>query len=408
MEKHFILLGGHRLAKGTYNVLSSLGYKVIVIDWNENPGTKGDIHHRIDVKDTKAVLKCLKKENYNVCGAITFIDLAVPTLIEIHKTYGLCHLPDDFNKVLTKSRMTDTWQKAGLLNRFSGKFDKETDLNLIKNINSKYSVIIKPNVCSSSRGITIIDKGSSIPTIKDAFDKAQQKSYDNNVVVEEFIEGREFTVEMLGDNFGNVSVYAISVKYHSSNAGKNKVAVKLHYNSKAYPDSTFDKIAEYGKKCYKSLGLKNSFGHLEIILKKDETLSPVEIGARSSGYIASHLVSASSGRNFIKDYIEIINGGKISGKDYINGNYSSMWFGYDIPSGKTSKKYSDLSKFLDKNIEIMAYNRDGIKADTYYPGISDDDGRDSHGFEMLKGKRSILTIENIKKAETAFLKDFLL
>ena len=89
-------------------------------------------------------------------------------------------------------------------------------------------------------------------------------------------------------------MYAISVKYHSKNALNNRVATKLRWNSNVYSNEIYEKIADIGKRCYKSIGLKNSFGHLEIIMREDGSFSPVEIGARSSGYICSHLVSAAA------------------------------------------------------------------------------------------------------------------
>ena len=137
-------------------------------------------------------------------------------------------------------------------------------------------------------------------------EKAKNESFDKKVIVEEFVEGREFTCDMLGDADGNVSVYAISVKYHTVNTCNNKIAIKLHYNSDYYPNEVYRKIAETGKKCYKTLGFKSSLGHLEILMKEDGTLSPVEIGARSSGYITNPLVSLASGHDYFGDYLNVI------------------------------------------------------------------------------------------------------
>lgn len=359
---------------------------------------------KIDVKDTESVIKALRKNNYKVDGAITCIDLAVPTVNAINCTYGLLSMPDGFNVVLTKSQMRESWEAAGIFNRFS-KSLLDTSLEEVCSYNKDHMIIIKPDVAASSRGITIIDKNSSRNIIEEAIRKVCDYSFDHNCLIEEFVEGQEFTVDMLGDNYGNVCVYGISVKYHSNNAINNRVAVKLHWNSNAYTDDIYKKIAERGKECYRAIGLKNAFGHLEMIMKPDGSFTPVEIGARSSGFIASHLVSAASDKDYLYDYIRMLHGENIGAEDHINGKNSAMWFGYDIPVNLTCEKLSNLSEFLPKEIEVMYFNRDGLVLGRKYGAIIDDNGRDNAGYEMLRGPKDILTIDLITNLEAAFLKD---
>lgn len=404
MDKVFVILGGNMLLRGINDKLKSFGYYVVVIDWNESPAVKGDEHIRLDVKDSVACVAVLKERNYIVDGAISCIDLAVPTVNAINKAYGLKTMPESFMTVLSKIEMRTSWEKAGLFNRIS-KSGNYISLDEIVDLNTKYKIIIKPDVAASSRGITIIDKNSDISLIREAVNKAKAISFDNNFLVEEFVTGQEFTVDMLGDET-NVSVYGISVKYHSANANRNRVAVKLHWNSNVYSDDIYNKIAAVGKQCYKAIGLKNSFGHLEVIMKEDGTFTPVEIGARSSGFIASHLVSAASEKDYLWDYIQMLHGHNIENKDHINGQMSSMWFGYDIPAGTICSNLTNLTEFLDSSIEVMYSNRDGLILGHHYSSIIDDNGRDKAGYEMLKGPKDRLTIDSILKSEKEFINKF--
>ena len=68
MEKYFVILGGNMLLQGVHDKLKEFGYKVIVVDWNEKPGFKGDLHLQIDVKDSDRVIEALKKTNYKIDG----------------------------------------------------------------------------------------------------------------------------------------------------------------------------------------------------------------------------------------------------------------------------------------------------------------------------------------------------
>ena len=407
MEKRpdFILLGGDRLCRGICEKLQFFGYKVLVVDWNACPAVRGDEHWQMDVKDAAGILQALEKSAYDIDGAFTCIDLAVPTVNAIHRRYHRALMPEAFDTVLTKARMRAAWQQAGIFNRYSKTYEASL-WNEIKALNSEMKLIVKPNVAASSRGITILEKCSDDELLQAAIAKAANTSFDKQCLIEEFVEGREFTVDMLGDE-ENVSVYAISVKYHSANTNHNRVAVKLHWNSNVYPDEVYERIAARAKECYRALGMKNCYGHLEIIMKADGSLSPVEIGARTSGYIGSHLVSKASHCDYIEDYLRVIHGERIPAQDHINSDSSSMWFGYDFPDGAVAKRNCCLADFLPAEVEVLAHKRDALQLGRRFAIMQDDNGRDDAGFEMLAAPKSVLTIELVEEAERHFLRHFL-
>lgn len=397
-----VILGGNILNSGIVDYCKQKGYFVVVVDWSPNAALKGNLFFCIDVKDSAAIIDSLENHGvHSILGAYSSIDLAVPSVNAINAHYGLKTMDKEaLSHALRKSVMTQIWDECGLLNRFSKVFISfEHD---IFELNVRMNLIFKPNVSSSSRGITIIPKGSSSEDIESAYYKAQEESFDKNVIIEEFIQGQEFTCEMLGDAMGNVSVYAISVKYHTQNTKKNKIAIKLHYNSSFYPDDLYERIAAFGKRCYRALGFHASFGHLELILKDDGLLSPIEIGARSSGFITNPLVSKASGKDFFGDYLSVLHGKTITGEDYINGEQSSMYFFYDMPHNTRCKKPSCLVNFLSNGIDSLYSNRNKLQTkDFVYANIANDNER--IGYEILIGNRDILTIQHVEKAEQEFI-----
>jgi hypothetical protein len=405
MNKYFAILGGNKLLKGIYDKLKSFGYTVIVVDWNECPAVSGDIHIREDVKDSETILRIFKERKYDIDGAISCIDLAAPSVSAIHRAYGLCYMPDKFNSVLSKEQMASDWKAAGIFNRVSERSDSITLEDVIF-LNHNTKIIIKPDVAASSRGITSLEVGSSRQQIIDAMNKAKEASFNHFCLIEEYVEGREFTVDMLGDDYGNVVVYGISVKYHTPFAGSNRCAVKLHWNSSVYSDDVYRIIADRGRDCYRAIGLKNSFGHLEIIMKPDGTLTPVEIGARTSGFIGSHLVSAASEKDYLHDYIDMLHGYNIGAIDHINGTRSAMWYKYNIPSGYTCINQTSLVDFLDPQINVMYSDHGGLKLGEVYGPINDDNSCDKEGYEMIQGPKELLTYDSIRKSESLFLKSF--
>jgi len=405
MKKVFAILGGNKLLKGICELLQSYGYYVVVVDWNEKPAVTGDFHIREDVKDSEKILRIFKEKGYDIDGAISCIDLAAPSVSAINKAYGLKYMPEKYNVVLSKEQMAKDWKAAGIFNRISERSDS-ISIEEIVELNKKYKIIIKPDVAASSRGITSLEKNSTIEQIENAMAIAKEASFNKLCLIEEFVVGREFTVDMLGDDYGNVVVYAISVKYHTPFAGKNRCAVKLHWNSNVYSDEVYKKIAQRGRECYKAIGLKNSFGHLEMIMKEDGTLTPVEIGARTSGFIGSHLVSAASGRDYLHDYVDMLHGVSIGSEDHINGTQSAMWYKYNIPTGYTCIKRTSMADFFDPQITVMYNDHGGLQEGETYGPIVDDNTCDREGYEMVKGPKDVLTYDNIRKSEAAFLKEF--
>ena len=400
-KKIMLLLGGNKLNYGIYNKFKKLNYLVYVIDWNKEPQIKGDRHYQIDVKDTGAIIEALKKDNVldKVAFVYTSIDLAVKSVAKINEAIGLATItPEGLKYSSSKSMMTKKWDDDGLLNRFSKKFENYDEE--IYNLNQKYKLIIKPDNSASSRGITIIAKNSSNDILQTAFNKAKDEASNNIVVVEEFVEGTEHTVEMLGDKYGNVSVYAISQKTHTKHTNNNRIAVKLHYNSE--PIELQNKIAQFAIKCYKSLNFSSSFGHLEVILKEDGTLSPVEIGARSSGFIASDLVDIASGANYMGDLIEVQNGAKIKEGLHPQTQKSSLLFFYDFPENLEIKNKSNLLEFLDNSITSRYFDRTNIEKGNIFKKIENDNAR--LGYEILEGPKDIMTKEYINEKEKEMIK----
>lgn len=408
MDKYFILLGCNKLLRGQVCHLRELGYKVIVVAWNERPEISGDMYIRLDVKDAGAIVARLESLGLKgrVSGALSSIDLAAPTVNAINTWCGNKTMPEKFNRVLSKNEMRDAWVLAGLFNRVS-LADGEVPFGGLLAISEKMKLICKPDVAASSRGITILERGCGAYALQEAMSLARETSFNGRCLIEEFVEGEEFTVDMLGDAYGNVNCYGSSIQHHSLYARHNRVTVIHHWNSRKYDDATWNRIADFGINCYKALGLHSMFGHLEIIMKPDGSFTPVEMGARSSGFICSHTVWKASGHDYLGDYVDMLHGGMIKNGNYLNGSDSSMWFGYDIPSGSDSVALTDITKYLDPRIEVLFENHDGLRAPEHYGDYINDSDRDKFGYAILSGPRDVLTYESIEKSNRLFLDDFL-
>ena len=395
-----LLFGGNKLNAGVMARFHEWGCDVVVVDWNESPALTGELHLQLDVKTPEPIIAALKERGLlaRVKTGFTSIDVAVPSLAQVLKACGLrVNSEEGLRNCFSKSRQTALWSAAGILNRESRKYAAWDDA--IAAWNGTQKLIVKPDNAASSRGITILEKESSKIDAQAALEKALANAGDGLAVVEEFVEGTEFTVEMLGDGEGHVAVYAISKKQHTKNADRNKIAVKLHYN--AVSDELHQKIAAVGMQCYKTLGFCNSLGHLEVLLKEDGTISPVEIGARSSGFIASDLVDVASGRSFLRDLYEVQQGGTVPDGLRPQSDKSSMYFFYDIPGGTTITHACSLLDFCDKTIISHASDTAGLTEGRHIENIDNDNAR--LGMEVLEGPKVLMTEAYIATAEQRML-----
>lgn len=405
MGNSILLLGGNKLHRGFDDwKRKNCVDDIYVFDWNEDPDYIGSGHFKADIKDTETVLSIIRQNDLgNIKFCYTSADIAVPTQIEIHEFLGLNHPTVDAVDIAARKGMsTECWKRDGILHRYSEVFCKWEDVIIPEEI---HSIIVKPNMASGSRAITIFRgvRGKRAE-IEQAFKMAKEQSYDAKVIIEEFVEGTEYTVEMLGDDYGGVAVLGISKKYYTKYVSDNRIATKLHYNPADVCFEQMKKIGEFGQECYRSIGLKNSLGHLELIVRDDGVITPLEIGARSSGFIATHCLDAINSESILKLYENVLHGHKVENGLIYDQGRSSMYFFYDICPG-SARKTLHLMQFMPNGVTSVQHDREQLYEGNQFQPLAEDAQR--VGYEVLVGARDELTIETVEKAETMFLKEFM-
>lgn len=397
--KDLVVLGGNRLHAGFALRKRELGIdRVIVVDWNAKPDFPGDVTICCDIKDAEAIWRRPEIRWERVLCVYTSADAGAQSQAQLHRRMGLMAPTDEaLGRAQVKGESTKCWKKAGILNKYSEVLDTPEAFDRYDE--KKY--IWKPNCSSGSRNITILS-GEELTeaNARKAWERAAEASADGKGIVEEFCEGTEYTVEMLGDGYGNVGVYGISQKYHTPYNTRNKIAVKLHYCPLDVSDEQQARLAAFGQSCYRALGLSCSFGHLEVIVKPDGTMVPVEMGARSSGFIASHLVDLIHEKAvYLSDYARVIRGGTVKDGITFPKTASSMYYFYDVHPGM-GRDMRSIMDFLPEGITSYAHDRTQLTNGRRFVPVRADHER--YGFEILGGKREILTIEAVERAEKAW------
>ncbi|MDF1539491.1 MAG: ATP-grasp domain-containing protein, partial [Candidatus Thorarchaeota archaeon] len=202
-------------------------------------------------------------------------DSATVTVASVAKEMGLNGLSVDAAMNATdKSRMRAVLSKRNLPNpKYISGHNLEDVTRELRELS--FPLVIKPADNSAGRGIQILYNAESIPN---AFENARKFSNNGIVVLEEFLDGVEHTVEGFV-NEGEVHIFGVSDKIKIE--PPYCVATNLIYPTNL-PRTHYDALKELNKKVVDAVGIDTGPIHAEYI-SNGGNIRIVEIAARTGG-----------------------------------------------------------------------------------------------------------------------------
>lgn len=166
------------------------------------------------------------------------------------------------------------------------------------------NAILKPSRNSGSRGIAKVEKGITKGAFVELYRRALDESRDHSVLIEQFIEGPEFSVEAIVWQ-GVPHVLAVTDKKTT----EAPYFVELGHNQPSvYPEEIQQKLKDGAIAGIKALGLSNCATHCELKVQDGEAYL-MEIGARMGGdFISTELTHLSSGIDMVAATINVVLG----------------------------------------------------------------------------------------------------
>lgn len=157
------------------------------------------------------------------------------------------------------------------------------------------NAILKPSRNSGSRGIAKVERGISKDEFIRLYDIALEESRDNSVLIEQFIEGPEFSVEIIVWE-GKVNVLTVTDKKTT----EAPHFVELGHNQPScFPEETVALIKDAAVRGVKALGVDKCACHAEVKVQ-DGRAYLMEIGARMGGdFISTVLTRLSTGIDMV-------------------------------------------------------------------------------------------------------------
>ncbi|WP_049690249.1 ATP-grasp domain-containing protein [Anaerococcus jeddahensis] len=308
--KKIMILGASILQVPAIQKAIDMGLEVIVVDMNpkalgfEIPNVKKEIISTIDID---SVLSAAKKHNIDAIITIAS-DMPIMTVAKVSEELGLVGVDlDTAIKATNKSKMREALKKSGVpVPLFFKVNNLEECLRAVKKIKEEgYRCILKPSDNSGSRGIVLLPDFDE-DTIKKSYEYSKSNSRNKTVMVEEFMEGPEVSVETISVD-GRCYIIQITDKITT---GAPYFVEMGHSQPSQLPDDIKYKIKEVAIAANKAIGIKDGPSHTEIKITNSGP-KIVEIGARLGGdNITTHLTPLSTGVDMVENCIRISLGEK--------------------------------------------------------------------------------------------------
>jgi len=295
--KKILILGASELQIPLIEKCCNYGLFTIVLDRDSNaPGAQSaDLFLPISTVDLEAIYNLVQEEN--ISAIITTSEFPVQIVSKVALLCGLISASLRVaelctNKYLQRAFLADTGFKVP---RFK----------LIENIQecidfSERPFVLKPVDSSGSRGVKLI---SSINDISWWYGQSKLFSSSGLLIAEEFIGGREFSVETLSQH-GITYIIAITEK-RLFGGSREYFVESCHVLPAELSAEEYKCIEKAVNDVTKRMGFDNCGGHIELKLI-DNDVYFVEIACRLGGdFISSDLVPLATGVDMMKNLIKI-------------------------------------------------------------------------------------------------------
>ena len=247
-----------------------------------------------------------------------------------------------------------------------------------------FPCIIKPTDNAGSHGVA---KVNCIQELLDNYEYAHSCSRHGKVIVEEYLDGPEVSVEVMVVD-GDVNILQITDKITTEAPHFVEMG---HTQPSQLSQEIRDAISRVTVAACKAVGIDKGPAHVEMKVTERGPVM-IELGARMGGdNITTHLVPLSSGIDMVKATIKVALGEKPDIKPTLSCGSAIRYF--DVPFG------------MIKAVEDMEVVKQipGVKQVTFTKGIGDVSSpihcsNDRVGFVIAQGKSAAEAVATCEKA----------
>ncbi|HFX3816263.1 TPA: acetyl-CoA carboxylase biotin carboxylase subunit family protein, partial [Enterococcus faecium] len=307
MKKVLVIGGGPELTNFEEFIVNTNDYEFFSV--SVIPPTFGDLMKKsiiVDFRNWGETISSIKNMQINFDFLICLDEALTHIADNIAKELSLIPL-SKFNSqpFKYKDRMRIVCEAHGI------NTPKYKIINDYKNseqlINWNYPLIVKPTSFLASIGVKKVESFKELQAQVNQqlnikfplyFDKTYELgelySLENRVIVEEFIDGEEYSLESIVTK-NEYKVIGITKKITHEIDFMDEVG---HIFPAQIPNHLKEKIEQWGQALHHALGIVNTVTHAEFRIDKKNNIYLIEIGARIGGDNISELIRYNSDNNF--------------------------------------------------------------------------------------------------------------
>ena len=267
--KKLAIIGASYLQRPLVEKAKEMGIYSICFAWKDGAICKElcDKFYPISTIDKEAILEICQEEKIDGITTIAS-DVATLTVNYVAEKMGLIGNPDMYSQTATnKFLMRQCFIEHSVPSPQFCLTDGDVP-EIVKSFT--YPIIVKPTDRSGSRGVEKVEKVSEL---KKAINRACTESFQKKAIIEEFVEGREISVESISFN-GIHHILQITDKVTT----EAPFFVELeHHQPSTIPNVIKNKVRGIVFNALDALHIKYGASHAELKITKDGDIRVIAI-----------------------------------------------------------------------------------------------------------------------------------
>lgn len=296
--KTLAIVGASYLQRPLVEKAKEMGLRTICFAWalGEVCSDIADHFYPISITEREKILGICRKET--ISGICTIAsDVAAPTVAYVAERMGLTGNSYEASvRANDKFLMRKAFSSVGIKCPFFFFARSSED---IKGRQLRFPLIVKPCDRSGSLGVR---KVNSEKELRGGLEYALECSFKSEAIIEEYIEGREVSVEFISHRGHH---YPLTVTDKVTTGSPHFVELEHHQPANLSPE-VYDRLYATTKQALDALGITDGASHTEFRITGNDEIFIIELGARMGGdFIGSDLVRLSTGYDFVKGVIQV-------------------------------------------------------------------------------------------------------
>ena len=315
MKKRILILGAGNAQIDAIEYCKSEGYEVVGCSYTtvDSGIPHLDIFEQVDIKNIEGIVKLAKKYGVNAIYSIGS-DLAMPSVMEACEKLGLPHFISSEVAAICHSKGK---MREELGDTFEGNAKFRVCSSLEEAVaHDAFPAMMKPVDSQGQRGCFKVE---SVEDIKKNFEASIDYSFEGKVIIEEFIDGPEVSVNAYMQD-GSMKFALVSDRYvYEEYPGG---IIKEHRVPSSFADrETQAKIRDLASRVASKIGITDGPCYFQIKLKGNTEPVILEVAPRLDGCHMWNLIKHYCGADLLEAcFRHLLNGENVLDGDYTFSN----------------------------------------------------------------------------------------